>query len=147
MADRLTEEEKEEYTSTFQRFDKDNDGRVDIVGLGNIMRWQGHNPTFAELEEMIRSFGNGVAMDLNQFLNMLGSRFQDNDNEADLVEAFQVFDKDGKGYISITELRHILCNLGDKLPDQEAEELMKQAAVASDGNLDYSNFVRTMLSK
>ena len=31
----------------------------------------------------------------------------------------QVFDKDGNGFISAAELRHIMTNLGEKLTDEE----------------------------
>jgi hypothetical protein len=32
----------------------------------------------------------------------------------------QVFDKDGNGFISAAELRHVMTNLGEKLTDEEA---------------------------
>ena len=31
----------------------------------------------------------------------------------------QVFDKDGNGFISAAELRHVMTNLGEKLTDEE----------------------------
>lgn len=34
------------------------------------------------------------------------------DSEEEIREAFKVFDKDGNGYISSAELRHVMTNLG-----------------------------------
>jgi len=34
-------------------------------------------------------------------------------------EAFKIFDKDGKGAISIGELKHIMQNLGEKMTEDE----------------------------
>ena len=37
---------------------------------------------------------------------------KDTDSEEEIKEAFKVFDKDGNGYISAAELRHVMTNLG-----------------------------------
>ena len=37
---------------------------------------------------------------------------KDTDTEEELVEAFKVFDRDGNGFISAAELRHVMTNLG-----------------------------------
>ena len=42
-------------------------------------------------------------------------RMQDTDTEEELIEAFKVFDRDGNGFISAAELRHVMTNLGEKL--------------------------------
>ena len=36
-----------------------------------------------------------------------------------------MFDKDGTGYIGVGELRFILTSLGEKLSDEEVDELLK----------------------
>ena len=36
----------------------------------------------------------------------------------DGVQAFKVFDKDGKGALAASELQHIMCNLGEKMTSQ-----------------------------
>lgn len=37
---------------------------------------------------------------------------KDTDTEEELIEAFKVFDRDGNGFISAAELRHVMTNLG-----------------------------------
>ena len=63
---------------------------------------------------------------------------KDNDNEEDLLSAFRVFDRDDSGKISKAELRHVMTNLGEKLTDEEAEEMMKEADIDGDGEIDYT---------
>ena len=48
-----------------------------------------------------------------------------------------MFDKDGNGQINAAELRHVMTNLGEKLTDQEVDEMMKEADVDGDGQLNY----------
>jgi hypothetical protein len=57
----------------------------------------------------------------------------------------QVFDKDGNGFISAAELRHIMTNLGEKLTDEEVDEMIREADVDGDGQINYDEFVDMMM--
>lgn len=60
----------------------------------------------------------------------------------EFVRGFAVFDKDQTGYIGVGELRYVLTNLGEKLSDQEVDELLAGVKTSSDGSIDYRAFVR-----
>jgi calmodulin len=45
------------------------------------------------------------------------------------TQAFKVFDKDGNGFISAAELRHVMTNLGEKLTDEEVDEMIRSVGV------------------
>ena len=49
----------------------------------------------------------------------------------------QVFDKDGDGTISATELRYVMANLGEKMTDEEIDEMLREADTDGDGKIDY----------
>ena len=74
-------------------------------------------------------------------------RMKDTDSEEELKEAFKVFDKDGNGFISAAELRHIMTNLGEKLTDEEVDEMIREADVDGDGQINYEEFVKMMMAK
>ncbi|KAF3708556.1 Protein STPG4 [Channa argus] len=40
---------------------------------------------------------------------------------------------DGNGYISAAELRHVMTNLGEKLTDEEVDEMIREADIDGDG--------------
>lgn len=47
----------------------------------------------------------------------------------EFVRGFQVFDKEGNGFIGAGELRYVLTQLGEKMTDEEVDELMKGVQV------------------
>lgn len=65
----------------------------------------------------------------------------------DYIKGFQVFDKEGSGYIGVGELRYILTSVGEKLSDSEVDELLKGVNVTKDGNVDYVEFVKSILAQ
>lgn len=149
MAERLSEEKIAEFKEAFSLFDRDGDGRITTKELGTVMRSLGQNPTEAELQDMaveVDTDGSGT-IDFPEFLSLMARKMRDTDSEEEMREAFRVFDKDGNGYISAAELRHIMTNLGEKLTDEEVDEMIKEADFNDDGQVNYEEFVRMMTEK
>jgi len=80
--------------------------------------------------------GNGT-IDFEEFLQMMAKKMKDTDTEEEMKEAFKVFDRDNNGFISAQELRLVMANLGEKLTDEEVEEMIKEADMNGDGQVDY----------
>jgi calmodulin len=74
-------------------------------------------------------------------------RNKESDIEEEVINAFRIFDKDNLGLISSTELRHIMTTLGDKLTEEEVEEMIREADIDGDGFINYEEFVRMMMAK
>nr|POF08019.1 calmodulin-related protein [Quercus suber] len=149
MADQLTDDQISEFKEAFSLFDKDGDGCITTKELGTVMRSLGQNPTEAELQDMINEVdadGNGT-IDFPEFLNLMARKMKDTDSEEELKEAFRVFDKDQNGFISAAELRHVMTNLGEKLTDDEVDEMIREADVDGDGQINYEEFVKVMMAK
>ena len=76
-------------------------------------------------------------MDFPEFLVVM-SKMKNTDNaDKELYEAFCVFDKDGNGFISPDEMNMILTSLGTNIPDDDLEELMEEADIDGDGQINY----------
>merc|ERR1712232_1017619 len=90
--------------------------------------------------------GNGT-IDFLEFLPLMARKMNDTDTEEKLIEAFKVFDRDCNGFISAAELRHGMTNLGEKLTDEEVDEMVREADVDGDEQINYEEFVKMMMAK
>ncbi len=76
--------------------------------------------------------GNGT-IDFPEFLTLMARKIKDTDTEEELREAFKVFDRDGNQLISAAELRQVMTTLGEKLTDEEVDEMIREADIDGDG--------------
>ena len=67
------------------------------------------------------------------------------DTVEDFIEGMRHFDKDGNGFISSAELRHMLTSLGEKMSEEDVENLI-HGQEDSSGNVNYEQFVRMVLA-
>lgn len=122
------------------------DNTIPINKLGWVVRSIGRAPTESQLRTLITEFENRGKKTLTlQEVDAILTKYEFAPESSDnLREAFRIFDKDGNGMISASELRHILCNLGEKLNDEEVDEMMREADLNGDGLVNYNEFVRIM---
>ncbi|KAL6142821.1 hypothetical protein ACLB2K_061097 [Fragaria x ananassa] len=147
MGEVLSEEQIAEFQEAFCLFDKDGDGCITIEELATAIKSVDQNPTAEELQSMIYEVdidGNGT-IEFGEFLNVMVRKMKENDADEELKEAFKVFDKDQDGYISPNELRNVMINLGERLTDEEAAQMIREADLDGDGLVNYEEFVTMML--
>ena len=75
-----------------------------------------------------------------EFLTMMARKMKDTDSEEEIREAFKVFDRDNNGFISAAELRHVMTSIGEKLTDDEVDEMIREADQDGDGRIDCEHF-------
>jgi Ca2+-binding EF-hand superfamily protein len=78
-------------------------------------------------------------VDFDGFLRVLNrpGGFRDPGDPEQYCRGFQVFDKDMTGFVGVGQLRYILTNLGEKMSDEEVDELLK-AVDTSSGEICYT---------
>jgi Ca2+-binding EF-hand superfamily protein len=116
--------------------------------LGDLLRAVGQNPTLAEVAELQRELP-GDDFDYKTYEKIINrpDGFKPLGLPEEYIKGFQVFDKEKTGYIGVGELRYILTSIGEKLSDSEVDELLKGVNVTYDGNVDYVEFVKSILDQ
>lgn len=149
MSDLLTEEQIAVFKQAFSVFDRNSDGTISIKELGALLRSLGQNPTEAELQEIISEVDadESGTLEYSEFQALMVKRMKDSGCEDEIRSAFRVFDKDGNGLISAAELRHALTNFGEKMTDEEVDQMIREADVNGDGHIDYEEFIKRVSTK
>lgn len=58
-----------------------------------------------------------------------------------------MFDKANSGKISAAQLRTILTTYGERMSDTDFDEFIREAEIDADGNVNYAEFVKYLVSK
>jgi calmodulin len=94
---------------------------------------------------MIKEIGKKDKITFDDCLPMLERCSEQKDTVDDIVEAFKIFDKEGQGFISLPELRHIYGNMGEKFTEEELDEMCNSIDDGT-GMVNYEEFVKMMLA-
>jgi len=154
MASSLSRDEIEEIRDVFELFDfwDGRDGEVDAFKAGHMLYCLGFNPT----QEIIEKNGGTQKMGekgykLEEFLPIFSavSKIEDTGTFNDFNEAFKTFDREGQGSISAAEMRHVLTCLGEKMTEDEVDQIFKGTETEEDidGNIKFSDFISKVLTK
>eukprot|EP00931_Biecheleriopsis_adriatica_P091968 TRINITY_DN65810_c0_g1_i1.p1 TRINITY_DN65810_c0_g1~~TRINITY_DN65810_c0_g1_i1.p1 ORF type:complete len:185 (+),score=49.91 TRINITY_DN65810_c0_g1_i1:69-557(+) len=149
--DGLTEGEKIKFTEAFNIWDKQQQGYIPWdPDFACLWRSIGQNPTQDEIKRYRRENDTGTGhFELDTFLKLCETREEPLRREH-LIEAFKTFDKDGKGTITIPQLRYILLQLGDEFEEADADEFVFFADKNKEGNaaeIDYEDLVERLDDK
>lgn len=147
MANTLTDDQKTDAKECFDLFDINEDNTISLTELGNLMRALRQDVDESELREMLKEVDADKSgrLEFNEFLELYARKIKDINQEKELIEAFNIFDRDGNGVISAQELKHVLTVLGKKYSDEEAEMMIREADDDGDGFIQYEEFVKRAL--
>ncbi|KAH6930241.1 hypothetical protein HPB50_012253 [Hyalomma asiaticum] len=108
-----TDDQISDYQEAFSLFDNRGDGKINISQLGDVLRALGQNPTEADVKKCCHQLRPDERISFDVFLPILQtiSKNRSTDTAEDFIEGLRHFDKDGNGYISSAELRHLLTTL------------------------------------
>ena len=143
----LTEELVCQYRKAFAVYGQEKDGKIQPEYLGTVIRCLGQNPTEAQIRDMKNEVDadRKGGIEFNEFLTMMQGKKDYIDSENEVMEAFRVFDKEGTGFVSAEELREVLTSLGEKLTQEEVEELFKEGNMNSNGMINYFEICQAVI--
>lgn len=84
----------------------------------------------------LSSLGNGE-IDFDEFLMMMSKKMNETDHESEIKEAFEIFDREKSGFISHSDLKYVMYQLGEKLTDEEVTEMLKEADCKDRGKITW----------
>ncbi len=145
----LDSDKLKECKIVFDMFDKDKDGLISIKQLGDIMRILGAAPSKIELDNLIYNLesNNNNLISFDNFIILLKNKLENQDSEEDIINEFRKLDKNGNGKITESDLRNLMSKYENPLSNEEIEEIIQEANVDSNGEIDYVNFTKILLGE
>ena len=146
--DFLTQEMISEFKEVFSVFDKRGDGLIKIKYLKKVFKCLGQTPTQKEIDDMLNSFNMGGyrKIKFDDFLKLIERKMKETKDTDTYYEVFKMFDKEETGYISASEIKYMMTNLGENLTDQEVNEMLNCADTEESDKISYDEFVKMMKS-
>ena len=138
-----------EITEAFNLFDKDCDGNIDIKELATVMRTLGYDPNQEELDDIIKTFDvdKSGTIDKEEFISLLTTKLKEQKDDKDLLEIFNMFDKDRDGFICEKDVNYIIDEIGEEFDKEIIKELFSMGDDDKDGNLNFIEFKKIFNSK
>jgi len=142
----LSDEQKNEIKEAFDLFDTDKDGSIDYHELKVAMRALGFDVRKADVIKLLKEYDRNETgkITFQDFNDIMTQKISDRDPEEEIRKAFQLFDDDHTGTISLKNLRRVARELGEQLTDDELQAMIDEFDKNGDGLIDEQEFMSIM---
>ena len=127
----------------FESMDADGNGTITVQAMREGLQKQRAHIAEGEIEALMNTMDmdeNGT-IDYMEFIAATLNASQV-EREQNMMKAFQTFDKDDSGFISIDEIKEAATEWG--MDGSDMEKFLKEADLNGDGEIDYLEFVQLM---
>ncbi|KAK8487435.1 hypothetical protein V6N11_076655, partial [Hibiscus sabdariffa] len=146
IAENLSEEEIKGLKTMFTNIDTDNSGTITYEELKEGLARLGSKLNEAEVEQLMEAAdvdGNG-SIDYIEFISATMHRYR-LERDEDLYKAFQHFDTDNSGFITMDELEAAMKEYGMS-NEANIKQIIAEVDTDHDGRINYDEFCSMMRS-
>lgn len=142
----LSDEQKADIKEAFNLYDTEGSGLIESKELKVALRALGFEPRKEEIKRMISEVdkdGTGK-ISFEDFQQLMAVKMAEKDSNEEILKAFRLFDDDDTGKISFKNLKRVASELGENLNDEELQEMIEEADLDGDGEVNQDEFLRVM---
>eukprot|EP01065_Artemidia_motanka_P019426 TRINITY_DN2308_c0_g1_i1.p2 TRINITY_DN2308_c0_g1~~TRINITY_DN2308_c0_g1_i1.p2 ORF type:complete len:198 (+),score=72.93 TRINITY_DN2308_c0_g1_i1:88-594(+) len=141
----LSEEQRQEIREAFELFDTDKNGLIDAHEMKVAMRALGFDVRKEEVLKLLEDDAEGAQqITLHQFTDVMTEKISERDPREEMQRAFQLFDDDNTGKITLKNLRRVARELGENMSDDELQAMIEEFDKDQDGEINEDEFVAIM---
>lgn len=142
----ISQEQQAEVKEVFQLFDLDKDNCLSAAESRFALKSLGIELKTHQVIELLKKSGyTDPKVSYAQFFQMTKKLLLERDPLDEVRRAFQLFDQEGKGTISIKNLRHVANELGEQVDDDELYAMIEEFDADEDGEINEQEFIHLML--
>ncbi len=145
----INNEDLHKIRDVFNMFDEDGSGSITLNEIRDIYNALGHSFTESELLEMMDDVDLNMDgyVTFHEFLGLYKNHIHFKIQEKKLMEAFMICDCNGDKFVTFSELKRIMQEVGENLKDSQIKAMLKEVDMDLDNKIDFKEFIMLMKNK
>lgn len=112
-----------------------------------FLQQNGFNPSKKTVYEIVAEFDveETGGLSFRDFMNAMEMKPRQNEARKEIGMIFRKYDRTGKGYIDLEDMKDINRHVKEQLDDETLQLMLKQADSDSDGRITFEDFYTAMI--
>ena len=142
----MSEEQKRDIKHAFDLFDTEKRASIDFHELKVAMRALGFDVKKTDVLELIQTYDKKQSgrISYGDFLEIMTQRISERDPQEEIMKAFELFDDDNTGKISLKNLRRVARDLGENVGEDDLQAMIDEFDRDMDGEISREEFLAIM---
>uniref|UniRef100_A0A0M3IFS4 Centrin n=1 Tax=Ascaris lumbricoides TaxID=6252 RepID=A0A0M3IFS4_ASCLU len=143
---------RQQLEEAFALCDFNSSGYIPVRNLKVVMRALGFEPRSDEIrnltakimENKVLRNSHPDCVGIDELADLLADKMDQRDGISEMRAAFQLFDSDSKGFISVDDLRKVADELSETVDDEQLLEMINEADSCHSGHVSEADFCAIM---
>ena len=138
----LTDEQKNEIKEAFSEFEAEG---ITSDELKSAMKTLGFDSNNNEVSKILDKIDNKKGpLKFDDFMDVMVEKEDEKESEGELRKAFKILCEEGMDKITIKSLSKICVDLGEKIGEEELQEMISEADKDQDDEIGEEDFIKIM---
>ena len=138
----LTEEQKREIKEAFSTFDETGIEADELKSAMQALGFDAKNPDVQKILDKLDKHKKPLSFE--EYMDVMIDKDENKDPETEMKKAFKVLCEEGMDKITMKSLSKICVDLGEKIDEEELQEMINQAGKDQDEEISEEDFVKIM---
>ena len=138
----ITEEQKREIKDAFSTFEENGIFPDELKSAMQTLGFDANNPEVQKILDKLATKKGPLKFD--EFMDVMIEKNIDKNPEEEIKKAFKVLCEDGTDKITLKSLSKICADLGEKINEEELQEMINEADKDQDEEVGEEDFIRIM---
>ena len=136
----LTEEQKREIKEAFSTFEETGIEADELKSAMQALGFDAKNPDVQKILEKLDKHKKPLSFD--EYMDVMIDKDENKDPEAEMKKAFKVLCEEGTDKITLKSLSKICADLGEKISDEELQEMINEANKEQEDEVSEEDFIK-----
>ena len=138
----LTEEQKREIKEAFSTFEETGIEADELKSAMQALGFDAKNPDVQKILDKLDK--HKKPLNYEEYMDVMIDKDENKDPEAEMKKAFKVLCEEGTDKITLKSLSKICADLGEKISDEELQEMINEANKEQEDEVSEEDFIKIM---